>query len=448
MIVPSRRLLVAAGLLLAPAAALTTALPSAALVPGILVAALTLAAVADACRAGGALAGVAVTAPLVVRLTVDRAGAVPLTLANETGRSRQLRVALALPAGIDALRPVLHVELPEDGSRTSLEFPCRPWRRGAYPVEQCCLEGASPLGLWATRITVPLTTELRVYPNLAAERKSLAALFLHRGGFGVHTQRQVGSGREFEKLREYVPGDSYEDIHWKATARRGRPITKVNQIERTQEVYVVVDASRLSTRTPGNSTQPAKCGGTVLDRFVNAALVLGLAAERQGDLFGVVAFTDRVVRMVRAKGGKIHYGSCRDALYTLQPRDVTPDYDELFATLGLRLRRRSLLVFLGSLDDPALAVNFARNVKTLSRRHVVLVIMLRPEGTGPLFSDAGVASVNDLYERLAGHLQWSDLQALRKTLGARGVGFSMLDDTRLCGDVVSQYLAVKRRQLL
>ena len=68
---------------------------------------------------------------------------------------------------------------------------------------------------------------------------------------------QVGRGREFEKLREYIPGDSFDEIHWKATARRARPITKVFQVERTREVYVAVDLSRLSARTHAVATESA-----------------------------------------------------------------------------------------------------------------------------------------------------------------------------------------------
>ena len=98
------------------------------------------------------------------------------------------------------------------------------------------VECASPLGLWASRKQVPVQSEIRVYPNLLSERKNLAALFLNRGTFGIHAQRQVGKGRDFEKLREYVPGDGYDEIHWKATARHGKPITKVFQIEKTQEI--------------------------------------------------------------------------------------------------------------------------------------------------------------------------------------------------------------------
>jgi uncharacterized protein (DUF58 family) len=89
------------------------------------------------------------------------------------------------------------------------------------------------MGFWLRRKSVALKLEIRVYPNLIGERKRLSSLFLTRGRFGIHAQRQVGQGREFEKLREYIPGDAYADIHWKATAKRAKPATKVFQVERT-----------------------------------------------------------------------------------------------------------------------------------------------------------------------------------------------------------------------
>ena len=50
----------------------------------------------------------------------------------------------------------------------------------------------SPLGLWGIRGTREVRSELRVYPNLLGERRRLAAIFLNRGAFGIHAQRQVG----------------------------------------------------------------------------------------------------------------------------------------------------------------------------------------------------------------------------------------------------------------
>jgi uncharacterized protein (DUF58 family) len=316
-------------------------------------------------------------------------------------------------------------------------------------VETCHLEADSPLGFWGIRGETPAISELRVYPDLLSERKSLAAIFLNRGVFGLHAQRQMGQGQDFEKLREYIPGDGYDEIHWKATAKRGRPITKIFQIEKTQEVYVIIDASRLSARAQvikdgKNGTQET----TVLERFVTAALVLGLAAEQQGDLFGLLTFSDRVGSFVRARNGDAHYSACRDALYTLQAREVTPDFDELCAFIRLRLRRRALLVFLTALDDPMLAANFVRNIDLISRQHLVLVNMIQPSGAMPLFSRADANTTDDLYQRLGGHLRWQNLRELERVLQRRGVRFSLLENEKLSAQLITQYLSVKQRQLL
>ncbi len=112
-------------------------------------------------------------------------------------------------------------------------------------------------------------------------------------------------------------------------------MTKEFRIERTHEVYIVLDASRLSGRAAGT-------GMTVLERFEKAALLLGVAADQQGDQFGLVSFSDRVDRFVKARSGREHFRTCRDALYTLEPRPVSPAFDELFPFLGTRLTKRAL----------------------------------------------------------------------------------------------------------
>src|SRR6185295_5685659 len=135
-----------------------------------------------------------------------------------------------------------------------------------------------------------------------------------------------------------------------------------------------------------------------LERFITAGLVLGLAAEQQGDLFGLLTFTNRVEKFVRAKNGKAHYSACRDALYTLQPQIVSPDFDELCTFIRLRLRRRALLFFLTALDDPLLAESFVRNLDLIRRQHLVLVNMLQPPGVSPMFTNPNIASLDNLYE--------------------------------------------------
>ncbi len=465
MIVPHSRLLVWFALVVVPFALLGAIEPVAAVVSLACIGGFFLMVLSDAVAAPSGLNGISVELPEVVRLSKDRETMIELRIRNTGQKRKQLRLALAFPRAIDSPQEDARVELPAASEWSRFAWACRPRQRGCFALEAVHVEGSSPLGFWAVRRKLPARCEVRVYPNLFSDRKSLAALFLNRSAFGMHAQRQIGKGREFEKLREYVPGDGYDEIHWKATARRGKPITKVFQIEKTQEIYVVIDASRLSARetvpsskfqvpgppdgsAPELGTLNPEPGTSTLERYITAALMLGLAAEKQGDLFGLVTFTDKVQNFVRAKNGKVHYGTCRDALYTLQPQIVSPDFDELCTFIRLRLRRRTMLFFLTSLDDPALAESFVRNLDLIRRQHLVLVNMIQPPGVAPVFTNPNVASVDQLYEHLGGHLQYTRLRELEKVLKRRGVQFSLLGNERLSAELVSQYLNVKRRQLL
>jgi uncharacterized protein (DUF58 family) len=493
MIVPQNRLLFWFSVVVLPFSFLIAVEPAALGISLFVLGGFVAVLLADALRARRVLAGVTVQLPSLARMSKDRDAKLEVRIQNNRRRQTHLRVAFALPKEIQSAQKEVAVALPPASEWSRFSWTCRPCKRGNYRLNSVNVGADSPFGFWSVQRRISLQTEIRVYPNLLSDRKDLAALFLHRGSFGLHAQRQVGKGREFEKLREYVPGDGYEDIHWKATARRGRPITKVFQIERTQELYVVIDASRLSARqiadsrlspsevpnhewTPMDTNSPAdgrsnpRSGttglrdygttrrpesenagpqpATTLERFITASLVLGLAAEQQGDLFGLITFTNKVDNFVRAKNGKAHYSACRDTLYLIEPQTVAPDYDEVCTFIRLRLRRRALLVFLTALDDRVVAESFVRNMDLIRNQHLVLVNMIQPPGVAALFSAPGVASVDDLYQHLGGHLLWNSLRELEKVLQRRGVRFSLLKNERLGAELVSQYLNVKRRQML
>lgn len=438
-------------IIVVPFATLAGVVPSVAVVSFAAITLFVLAAVVDACLTSGDLRGVSLELTPLLRATQERPFSINVRLRNPSQRARTLRLALAFPPELRPSAEEITVDLPAESEWSAFDWSCSAARRGKFQIASARIEAASLLGFWSRWKTVSISSEVRVYPNLARERKNLAALFLNRGAFGIHAQRQIGRGRDFEKLREYIPGDSFEDVHWKATAKRGRPVTKIFQIERTQEVYIIIDASRLSGRpvaNPQSTTDNEPLTANILERFITAALVLGLAAEQQGDHFGLITFSDKIETFIRARNGKAHYHACRDALYTLQAREVTPDFDELSTFIRLRLRRRALLLFLTSLDDPVAAESFVRNMDLLCRQHLVLVNMLQPPGVRPIFSSDQVTTANDLYGELAGHMRWHGLRELEKVLQRRGVRLSLLQSERLAVDLVSQYVNVKQRQVL
>jgi uncharacterized protein (DUF58 family) len=437
MIAPRFRLILWCALAL-PFLLLPAISPSA-LLPSIAVLILFVAiALLDAWRTQGLLSGLKFNASGVSRLTKDREGDVSITIQNADSKGKVIRIGLPFPSHIHTDKEVISVRLPEGQLASQISFMCRGTLRGRFLINRIFYETTSPFGFWNRRENAEINLEIYVYPDLSKERKQVAALFLNRGAIGMHTQRMIGQGREFEKLREYIHGDSYDQIHWKATAKRGRPVTKIFQVERTQEVYVAIDSSRLSARPAGTET--------ILEHQLRASLVLGMVAQRQGDLFGLVTFSDRVDGFLRAKNGKAHYTACRELLTALHPRLVTPDFDDLFSFMRLRLRRRALIIILTDLSDPVLAERFVQGSNLIARQHLVLVDMVRPPQSRLLFSQPDADSIDSLYEKLAGHLLLQDTRELQNTLHRHGILLSLLEDSRLTPELVNQYLAVKLRQ--
>ncbi len=384
--------------------------------------------------------------PKIIHLTKDRESGIAIHLRHSPSKTVRIQLGLDMPVPFETLQEEISVSFPANTEHLIVEWICTPRSRGRFELNAVYLEAASLFGFWTIRATKPVEAELRVYPNLFQDRQKLAGLFLNRGHFGIHAQRQIGKGREFEQLRDYIPGDSYEEISWKATAKRGRPITKVFQIERTQEIYVIIDASRLSARNAPDATSLRP--SSQLERFLTAALILGLATEQQGDLFGLVVFSDCIQQFVRARTGKTHFGLCRDALYQLEPGKASPDYGELASFLRTRLRRRSLLLFLANLDDPIAAEDFTRVAPLLTRQHLVLVDMPAPATIQPLFSHGGVKEEEDVYSALSGHMQWHALKQLEQILHREGASFFLVNNENLSVQLVTQYMNIKRRQSL
>src|SRR5439155_26841633 len=148
-------------------------------------------------------------------------------------------------------------------------------------------------------VRAPLAQTVRIYPNLEdARRYSIYLLRSRQIELEKRHTRVRGVGREFESLREYQTGDEYRDICWTAAARRGKLVTRIYQIERSQTVWIVIDSGRLMRARVGNFSK--------LDHAVNSALSLAQVALYSGDRVGLVAYGRKIRQQLPAAKGSAH----------------------------------------------------------------------------------------------------------------------------------------------
>lgn len=317
-------------------------------------------------------------------------------------------------------------------------------KRGKYAFGSIGLILHSAFYLWELQRTVEIGELVRVYPSFIEQRRVLSSQLFNNKNFGFHRYRQIGKGKEFERLREYEPGDSFEDISWKATAKRGSPVSKVYQIEKTQEIYLAIDCSRLSMKEFQNNKGETHI---ILEKYIEVAFLLGEYCATNGDKFGLILFSDHINKFIKAKSGKQHLNYCKEVLYNLSATSLSPDFGDVFSEINERIPKRSFILFLSNLEDIAEAESFAEKVRFISRKHLTLVQMMQTDDIMPIFSNT-VNNLTEIAGDISGHLRWSRIMQTKKALKLKGVDFDLIKDSQFSLTAINSYIAVKQKQAI
>jgi uncharacterized protein (DUF58 family) len=331
--------------------------------------------------------------------------------------------------------PVAGTILPR--SRAELSYAVRPTRRGLYELGDIYVRYRTVLGLLIRQKRFPARTPVRVYPNVAnLARYELAAQRHRLAELGLKSARQHGKGTMFESLRDYVPGDDLADIAWKATARRGRLITRSFEAERSQNVLVVIDSGRLMT------TQVEKLSR--LDYAINAAILLTYVAMKQGDYIGMLAFSDRIEAYLPPLKGRGALGRMNEALYRIEPRLREPNYELACRFLSLRHRKRSLIIMLTDVIDKDASSALLAYAARFVRHHLPVCVTLRnPELEARAASRPAQAS--DCFAKAVALQMLGRRGEALARMRRQGVDVLDVDPRQLTPRLLDRYLELKRR---
>jgi uncharacterized protein (DUF58 family) len=325
-------------------------------------------------------------------------------------------------------------------SRTAIARPVTPTSRGADELRTLYVWYENPLGLIRRRLRIPAPQAIRVFPDLAAvERYGKLHLRNRMIEAGLRRMKLRGAGTEFESLREWSDGDAFRSIDWKATARRGKLMVAQHEVERSQNVMLLLDCGRLMT--PRIDTHRK------LDYAVTAALSLATIAGLASDRVGLVAFAHDILTASAPRSTRSSIARLADTLYGLEPRFEESNYTRAFAYLRHHLHKRSLIVFLTDVIDPLAQATVMAEVGSLARRHLLICVFMNDAAVSAALSQQP-QSISDAY-RANVALGLANERRLAKTMLERaGVIVIDVPAKKLTTALIDEYLRVKRRGLL
>jgi uncharacterized protein (DUF58 family) len=364
---------------------------------------------------------------------------VRLELRNSSSSSISAKVTDEAPEAFCRDLPSIEIVAPANSTR-SASYPIEPRSRGDARFGDVWLRYQSPVGLaerWA-RVRLPQT--VRVYPNIEeAQRMRIYLIRSRQIELEKRLKRQRGHGREFESLRDYREGDEFRDICWSVTARRGKLITKVHQIERSQTVWLVLDAGRLLRARVDRLTK--------LDYTISAALSLAQVAFYSGDRVALLAYGRKPQQRVGPGRGVPHLRVLMESMAQVRAEAFEADHLLAAESLLSQQSRRSLIVWLTDLAETAATPEVIECAAKMATRHLVLLGVIGQPELRRLVA-AGPQDESGMYRYTAALEVVQRRELLLRRLRQQGALTLEVDASRMSTALVNRYLEVKERSLL
>ena len=315
-----------------------------------------------------------------------------------------------------------------------------PPRRGNYHFGDLHLRWSSVLGFLQRQATFPAAQPVKVYPNLVDVKKYDLLLRKNRlAELGLRNTRVLGSGMEFERLRDYLPDDEYRRINWKATARRGKPISVEYKTERSQNLMALLDIGRMMRSPVGKVAK--------LDYAINAVLLLAFVAAQKGDKLGLLTFSDTVQTWLAPRGGKGQFHRMLEQLYAVEGQPVEPDYQTAFGYFAVKQSKRSLVLVFTDLTGSISTETLVAQMSRLRAHHLPLLVTIR-DPTVQRMAQQPIDNSTALYQRTVAEQLLDQRRLTLEILQQRGVLTLDVAADELSVAVINRYLELKARSML
>jgi len=381
---------------------------------------------------------IAMERPLPYPLAVGYPNEIVIEVSNRTGQIVKAIVkddvpnrCLAEPFPVESVVP--------PGSGTRLSYRLTPRERGTGEFGDIHFWIRGPLGLVWKQGSAEAARTVKFYPGLALIRDRRLTVRKPDVGGALRLLRRPGVGTEFDSLKEYSVGDDSRLIHWSTTARKGKLIVRRNRMERSQTVFVVLDAGRMMTARIR--------GKTKLDYSVEAALLIAYAGLELGDRVGVMAVGQDVMRFQPPSNAAAQFGRIMEATSDLEPRLEQPRFHLALQVIAGRLKRRALVIVFTDLIDERASEGLLRYTAALRPRHLPLVAALSDTDLAEV-ADTAPETTHDLYRQGVAAGILARRERLVAGLTSRGALVVDTPPENISIEVLQRYLDIKSRNIL
>ena len=326
------------------------------------------------------------------------------------------------------------------GEEKKISYDVRPVKRGEYIFGAVNIYVSSPIGLIQKRYTFSNEMNVPVYPSFIQMRKyELLAISNQLMLNGIKKIRRIGSNAEFDQVKEYVQGDEYRKINWKATARKKRLMVNQYQDEKSQAVYNVIDMGRVM-KMPFEEL-------SLLDYAINASLVISNIALLKQDRAGLLTFSNKTQSVLLAERRNTQLHKIMELLYNQKTAYLESDFERLYIQVKRKIPHRSLLLLYTNFESLSALQRQLIYLRRLAKDHLLVVIFF--ENTELVdFANKRAETTEEVYNKVIAEKFVFEKKIIVKELEKHGIHCILTNPQKLSINTINKYMELKARGLI
>jgi uncharacterized protein (DUF58 family) len=337
-------------------------------------------------------------------------------------------------------RDILFKTFIKAGEHSLITYELRPVKRGVYNFGTVNLFVQNSIGLLSRRYKFKQSSNVAVYPSYLQMRQyQLMAISNRLSEVGIKKIRRIGHSMEFEQIKEYVAGDDYRTLNWKATARRGQPMVNNFTEEKSQQVYCVIDKGRLM-KMPFNEL-------SLLDYAINASLVLSNIALTKQDKAGIITFSEQIGTFLPANKKATQMQSILEVLYKQKTRYLESNFEQLYITLRRKVSQRSLIVLFTNFESMSGMRRHLPYLRKIAQHHLLLTVFFENTELKILLTTPA-NNLEDVYTKTVAEKFAFEKRLIAKELQQYGILSMLTPPEQVTVNSINKYLELKAKQAI
>ena len=333
----------------------------------------------------------------------------------------------------------IHCELPP-GQPYLAKHVLRPLSRGVYDFGNINVFASTRLGLAERKLVFKQPQEVAVYPSIIQMKQyELRAMQHIAHETGIKKMRRIGHSYEFEQIKNYVEGDDYRSVNWKASSRRATLMVNQYEDERSQQVYCIIDKSRVMK-------MPFE-GLSLMDYAINTVLAISNIILKKQDKAGLLTFSDVIGATLKAERDSSQLKRILESLYREKERPGEANYELLYEGVRRLIGMRSLLLLFTNFESSYALERALPTLRRLNRSHLLVVVFFENTEIRKLASE-DVQKTADIYRQTVARQFLQDKKEMVIKLRQYGIQAVLTRPEDLTLNTINKYLELKSRGLI